>query len=53
MRKNTKLLLAMGVLLTTAPALTGCYTTRGAGDDLQAAGRGISNSADKHSTYNP
>jgi predicted small secreted protein len=53
MRRTRKWLLALGALVAIAPMLTACYATHGAGEDLQAAGRGISNSADKNTTYRP
>jgi predicted small secreted protein len=40
-------------LITAAPLLSACYTTRGAGEDLQAAGKGLTNSADKNTGYKP
>jgi predicted small secreted protein len=33
--------------------LSACHTTAGAGQDLQAAGRGMENSADRHTGYRP
>ncbi|MDR3534726.1 MAG: entericidin A/B family lipoprotein [Rhodopila sp.] len=53
MRQNARLLLALATLVAAVPLLTACYTTRGAGEDLQAAGKGITNSADKNTNYKP
>lgn len=33
------------------PVLSACYTTRGAGEDLSAAGKSIEHSADKNTSY--
>ena len=51
MRGKVRLLLALAAIAAAAPMLSACYTTRGAGEDLSAAGKGISNSADKHTGY--
>jgi predicted small secreted protein len=50
-----KVSVAVGLLLlvAAAPLLSACYTTAGAGQDLQAAGKGIEKSADKNTTYRP
>ena len=40
-------------LAGAAPLLTGCYTTAGAGKDIQAAGHGITSSAQQNTTYRP
>jgi predicted small secreted protein len=48
MSKNTRLLLAFGASIAVAPTLTVCATTQGAGEDLQVAGRGLSNSVSKN-----
>jgi predicted small secreted protein len=53
MRKNTRLLLTLAALVAAAPMLTACYTTRGAGEDLSAAGKSIEHSADKNTGYKP
>jgi predicted small secreted protein len=53
MQRKFALVLALLVLAGTAPLLTACYTTAGAGQDLQAAGKGIENSAEKNTTYRP
>ena len=44
---------ALLALLGVSPLLTACYTTAGAGQDLQAAGKGITNSAEKSTRYTP
>ena len=41
------------MLAGTAPLLSGCYTTAGAGQDLQAAGHSLTRSAAKNTTYTP
>jgi len=53
MRKNARLLLALAGLVAVAPILTACYTARGAGEDLSAAGKCIEHSADKNTGYKP
>jgi predicted small secreted protein len=53
MRTKARLVLAIVMLTATAPLLSACYTTRGAGQDLQAAGQGISNAASDHTKYKP
>ena len=53
MREKARLLLALAALAAATPKLTACYTTKGAGEDLQAAGKGITNSADKNTGYKP
>ena len=53
MREKARLLLAFVAFAVVAPMLTACYTARGAGEDLSAAGKGISNSADKNTGYKP
>ena len=52
---QTKLTLAITIatLLASAPLLSACYTARGAGEDLSAAGRGLSNQSAEHTHYNP
>jgi predicted small secreted protein len=44
---------ALLALVGAAPLLTACYTTAGAGQDLQAAGHGLERSADRNTTYRP
>lgn len=46
-RTELRLLLALAVLLAAAPMLSACNTVAGAGQDISAAGRGISHTADK------
>ncbi len=53
MRGKAKLFLALAALLATAPMLSACYTARGAGEDLSAAGRSISNAAENNTGYKP
>lgn len=52
MRKRlTTLLLTLTVLAGAGSLLAACNTTSGAGEDLSAAGKAISRSADKHQGY--
>lgn len=44
-RKRVSLLLALIVLGCTTVTLAACNTTRGAGEDISAAGHAISNTA--------
>ncbi|HEY7578750.1 MAG TPA: entericidin A/B family lipoprotein [Acetobacteraceae bacterium] len=53
MQIKLAMVLAVLALAGTAPLLTACYTTAGAGQDLQAAGRGLEHSADRNTTYRP
>ncbi|WP_428535187.1 entericidin A/B family lipoprotein [Rhodopila sp.] len=53
MREKARLLLALASLAAVAPMLAACYTTKGAGEDLSAAGKGLTNSADKNTGYKP
>lgn len=53
MRREISLALGLAALVLAAPLLSACYTTAGAGQDLQAAGKGIERSADKNTTYRP
>ena len=53
MQRKLSFTLAVLLLACSAPLLAGCYTTAGAGQDLQAAGRGIEHSADRNTTYSP
>jgi predicted small secreted protein len=53
MRKKIATLITLAVLAATAPLLSACYTTAGAGKDLSAAGHGITDSADSHTGYRP
>ena len=40
--------LALLGLLASAPLLTACHTTSGAGQDISNTGKAIENSADEH-----
>jgi predicted small secreted protein len=53
MQRKLAIVLALLALAGTAPLLTACNTTAGAGQDLQAAGRGIERSADRNTPYRP
>src|ERR1700733_2929043 len=53
MRRKLAFIMALLALAGTAPLLTACYTTQGAGQDLQAAGHGLENSAERHTPYQP
>jgi predicted small secreted protein len=53
MRRKIATLIALATLVATAPLLSACYTTAGAGKDLQAAGKSMSNSAQDHTNYRP
>jgi predicted small secreted protein len=53
MQRKLAVVLTLLALAGTAPLLTACYTTQGAGEDLQAAGHGLQNSAEKSTTYRP
>lgn len=48
MQKKSIIGLTMLLLLATAPLLSACHTTAGAGEDISATGKAIQNSADKH-----
>lgn len=47
MRKNFGLALTLLALLGTAPLLSACHTTAGAGQDISASGHAITNTAHK------
>jgi predicted small secreted protein len=51
MRTRASMWLTLALLVTAAPMLSACYTTRGAGEDLSAAGHGIEHAADKNTPY--
>ena len=53
MQRKLATILAPPILAITALLLTACYTTRGAGEDLQAAGQGLQHSAEHNTTYRP
>jgi predicted small secreted protein len=51
MRTRATIWLTLALLVAAAPILSACYTTRGAGEDLSAAGHGIEHAADKNTHY--
>lgn len=53
MGTRARLVLAIVLLTATAPFLGACYTVRGAGQDLKAAGKGLSNTAERATRYKP
>jgi predicted small secreted protein len=53
MRKKLALALAIATLIASAPLLSACYTAQGAGEDLSAAGRGLTNQSAQHTHYYP
>ena len=53
MQRKLAIVLAPLALAITALSLSACYTTRGAGEDLQAAGHGLQHSAEQNTTYRP
>lgn len=53
MQRKLAIVVTLLALTGAAPLLAGCYTTAGAGKDLQAAGHGITNSAQQNTTYRP
>jgi predicted small secreted protein len=53
MKRKLTIVLAVLALAGTAPLLSACYTTQGAGQDLQAAGHGLERSADRNTNYRP
>ncbi|HEY3848253.1 MAG TPA: entericidin A/B family lipoprotein [Acetobacteraceae bacterium] len=53
MRRKLAIGLAVATLLGSAPLLSACYTARGAGEDVKAAGQGLSNAAADHTHYTP
>ena len=53
MHKTTEFRVALLMLVSLAPLLSGCYTARGAGEDLQSVGRGISHSSERNTHYSP
>ncbi|HBK04548.1 MAG TPA: entericidin [Acetobacteraceae bacterium] len=53
MRTKARVWLVLALLVAVAPMLAACYTTQGAGEDLSAAGKGISGAAQKHTDYKP
>ncbi len=53
MRTKARVWFALALLVAAAPLLSACYTTQGAGEDLTAAGKGLSGTAEKHTNYTP
>jgi predicted small secreted protein len=51
MRIRASIWLTLALLVAAAPMLSACNTTRGAGEDLSAAGHGIEHAADKNTPY--
>ncbi len=48
MRKSLSVTLTVLLLTAAAPLLAACHTTAGAGEDLSATGKAVTNSAEKH-----
>jgi entericidin B len=48
MCKNLPIVLALLALIATSPLLGACQTTAGAGEDISAGGKALTNSAEKH-----
>jgi entericidin B len=48
MCKNLPIVLALLALIAASPLLSACQTTAGAGQDISAGGRALTNSAEKH-----
>ena len=48
MTKQLSIVLALLVLVAAMPLLAACHTTAGAGKDISATGRAMTNSAEKH-----
>jgi predicted small secreted protein len=53
MRRKLAIAFAVATLLGAAPLLSACYTAQGAGQDIKAAGQGLSNAAANHTDYRP
>jgi predicted small secreted protein len=53
MRTTARIWLTLALLVAAAPMLSACYTTRGAGEDLSAAGKKLEHSADRNTGYKP
>jgi predicted small secreted protein len=51
MRRRVNIGLTLALLVAATSMLSACHTTRGAGEDLSAAGRGIEHAADKNTHY--
>jgi len=48
MRKNFSIALTLLMLVSSAALLGACQTTAGAGEDISAGGKALTNSAEKH-----
>jgi predicted small secreted protein len=48
MRKNFSIALTLIALIGIAPIISACQTTAGAGRDLSAGGRALTNSAERN-----
>ncbi len=48
MTKSFSLAITLLVLIGAAPLLGACHTTAGAGEDMSAAGKAVTHSAEKH-----
>ena len=53
MKSKIAVAITLLTLIATAPLLSACYTTAGAGEDIQAAGHGITKSAERNTNYHP
>jgi predicted small secreted protein len=53
MRRKFAIALTVATLLGATPLLSACYTAHGAGQDIQAAGRGLSSTASHNTDYRP
>ena len=53
MHRKLAIAIAVATMLGAAPLLSACYTAQGAGQDLKAAGQGLSNTAAEHTGYRP
>lgn len=47
MRTEARLFVVLAILLAAAPLLSACNTVAGVGQDVSAAGHGITHTADK------
>jgi predicted small secreted protein len=48
MCKNLPIVLALLALIAASPLLAACQTAAGAGQDISAGGKALTNSAEKH-----
>jgi predicted small secreted protein len=48
MCRNLSIALALLALIAASPLLSACQTTAGAGQDISAGGKALTNSAEKH-----